>query len=250
MELTYDKIGTSYAYTRRPDPRIASRIIGALGDAFSVVNVGSGTGSYEPLDRIVVAVEPSRTMIRQRPRGHARVIRAAAEALPFVDGAFDASLAVLTLHHWTDPEMGLAEMRRVAVRRAVVLTWDQSIWESFWLIREYFPCIREIDRPRAVPIPSVVSALGGAQVISVPIPHDCMDGFHGAYWRRPEAYLHPVVRSGISTYALMSPAERDDGLRRLAVDLSSGVWAKRHADLLEIDEVDLGYRLIIAEFGQ
>jgi SAM-dependent methyltransferase len=249
MTNVYDKAGASYALTRRPDPRIAARILAALDDSRSVVNVGAGTGSYEPRDRLVVAVEPSATMIRQRPADAAPVVRGVAEALPFVDGAVDSTLAVLTVHHWTDPARGLAEMRRVARRRVVVLTWDQDVWESFWLIRDYLPWIRDLDRPRAMPIPQLVAALGGAQVVAVPIPHDCVDGFHGAFWRRPEAYLDPRVRAGISTYTLLAPAKRDAGLRRLAADLESGAWNDRHRDLFDVDERDLGYRLIIAELG-
>jgi hypothetical protein len=138
-------------------------------------------------------------------------------------------------------------MRRVAARRVVVLTWDQEVWESFWLVREYLPCIRRLDGARAVGVSELVAALGDGKIVPVPVPHDCVDGFHGAFWRRPEAYLDPEVRSGISTYALMSAAERDDGLRRLAEDLENGTWAQQHSDLLNVDEIDLGYRLIVSE---
>ena len=247
MKSLYDKIGVGYSATRVPDPRIADRILKALGDSASIVNVGAGAGSYEPRDRRVVAVEPSATMVRQRPAGSAPVVRGTAEGLPLVDGAVDSALAILTVHHWTDPARGFAEMRRVARNRVVILTWDQEIWESFWLIREYLPCIRDIDRRQAVSIPDIVSALGGAQVLSVPIPHDCVDGFHGAFWRRPDAYLDPRVRSGISIYAVTPPDELDEGLRRLDADIRSGDWENRHRDLLQLDELDLGYRLIVAE---
>ena len=242
MTNVCDETGGGYSLTRRPDPRIATRILEALDDAGSALNVGAGTGSYEPRDRLVVAVEPSATMIRQRPAGSAPAIQGVAEALPCVDGAVDAALAVLTVHHWSDPARGLAELRREARRRVVVLTWDQDVWESFWLIRDYLPCIRDLDRPRAVPIRSLVTALGGATVVAVPIPHDCIDGFHGAFWLRPEAYLKPRVRAGISTYALLDPDHRDAGLRRLAADLESGIWKERHSDLLGLDVLDLGYR--------
>jgi SAM-dependent methyltransferase len=248
MTGTYDRIGATYAATRRPDPRIAGRILEALGDATSVVNVGAGAGAYEPTDRFVVGVEPSATMIRQRDQGSARVVQALAEALPFADGAFESALAVLTVHHWSNLPRGLGEVRRVARRRAVVLTWDQDVWESFWLIRDYLPCIRELDRPRAIPMRDLVAMLGGGSVHSVPIPHDCIDGFHGAFWRRPEAYLDPRVRAGISTYALMSAADRDRGLRALAADLESGAWREQHGALLALDELDLGYRLVVAEW--
>ena len=139
-------------------------------------------------------------------------------------------------------------MRRVARRRAVVLTWDQDVWESFWLIREYLPCICDLDRPRAIPVRDIISMLGGGYVLSVPIPRDCVDGFHGAFWCRPQAYLDPRVRASISTYSLMSAVDRDRGLRMLAADLESGSWHEHHAELLELDELDLGYRLIVAEW--
>jgi SAM-dependent methyltransferase len=249
MRTTYDKIGVGYSVTRRADPGIANQITKALGDSTSVVNVGAGSGSYEPRDRLVLAVEPSATMIRQRLFGSAPVVQGVAEALPLVDGAVDAALAILTVHHWTDTAGGLAEMRRVARSRVVILTWDQDVWESFWLIREYLPCIRDLDRQRSLAISDIVSTLGKSQIFCVPIPHDCLDGFHGAFWRRPEAYLDPRVRSGISTYASISPNERDQGLRQLAADIQSGAWEDRHRDLLDLDEFDLGYRLIVAEQG-
>lgn len=247
MGTTYDKIGVGYSSTRRPDPRIASRIVEALGDAASLVNVGAGAGSYEPRDRRVLAVEPSETMIHQRPAGSAPVVQGVAEALPVADGAVDAALATLTLHHWTDVPRGLTEMLRVVRKRVVILTWDQDVWKSFWLVREYFPCIEDLDRPRAIAIPELVRTMGVAQVITVPVPHDCVDGFHGAFWRRPEAYLDPRVRSGISTYGLMSPGDRAEGLQRLAADLESGAWEACHRNLLDLDELDLGYRLIVCE---
>jgi SAM-dependent methyltransferase len=235
-----------YALTRVPDARIAARILDALGESQSVANVGAGTGSYEPADRKVVAVERSLTMIRQRPAGSAPVVQGDALSLPLADDSVDAAIAILTIHHWGDPARGLAEMRRVARQRVAVLTWDQEVWESFWIVRDYFPCIREIDRQRAVAIEDIVDVLGESEIVSVPIPHDCVDGFHGAFWRRPEAYLDPRVRSGISTYSLMSQAELEDGLGRLAADIESGAWYARHDDLLELNELDLGYRLIVA----
>ncbi len=250
MKTLYDQIGVGYSLTRQADPRIAHQIVEALGDSESVVNVGAGSGSYEPRDRRVVAVEPSETMIRERPSGSAPVVQAAAEALPLADDAVDAALAILTVHHWTDAARGLAEMRRVAESRVVILTWDQDVWESFWLIREYLPRIRDIDRSRALAISDIVSALGNNRILCVPIPGDCVNGFHGAFWRRPVAYLDPRVRSGISTYASLPPDERDDGLRRLAADLQSGAWEHQHRDLFKLAELDLGYRLIVADASQ
>lgn len=246
MVEVYNKIGNNYSITRKPDPRIARRINVALGNCTSVINVGAGSGSYEPLDRAVIAIEPSVTMIQQRTTGSAPVIQGIAEQLPFADKTFDASLACLTIHHWAKRGPGLAEMRRVARERVVIFTWDQDIWESFWLIQEYFPCVNELDRPRAVAIPDIVSELGHCQVLNVPIPHDCLDGFHGAFWRRPHAYLDPAIRSGISSYALMPPEDLEEGLKRLNADLDSGSWEARHKDLMDLEEIDLGYRLIVA----
>jgi SAM-dependent methyltransferase len=244
--VIYDAIGSTYTSTRRPDPRIAAQITAALGDARSVVNVGAGAGSYEP-PQTVLAVEPSSVMIGQRPAGAAPVVRACAEALPLADGAADAVMAVLTVHHWSDLEVGIAELRRVARRRIVVLTWDQPAFRSFWLVREYLPEAAAFDDTRAVPVERLAALLGGARVEAVPVPHDCTDGFGAAYWRRPEAYLDPDVRGGISSLAVIPDDLLAPALGQLRADIDSGAWHERHADLLALDEIDLGYRLVISE---
>jgi len=238
----YDRIGTTYARTRREDPRIADRIRTALGDASSVVNVGAGAGSYEPAGLDVVAVEPSATMIAQRPPDAAPYVQAAAEALPFDDGAFDAAMAVLTVHHWRDPAAGLAELRRVARDRVVVFTWDPAFARAHWLVDEYVPQFAADDAGRFPTVEAVAAGIGGGRVEPVPIPHDCHDGFLGAFWRRPEAYLDPEVRAGMSVFHVPGA---EDGIERLAADLESGAWAERHAALLALDELDLGYRLVV-----
>jgi SAM-dependent methyltransferase len=247
MTNAFDNIGIGYSVARQPDPRIANWIIEALGDAKSVLNIGAGSGSYEPRDRMVVAVEPSVVMIRQRPVGSAPVVQALAEALPLRNDSVDCASAILTIHHWTLPLQGLAEMRRVARKRIVLLTWDQDVWESFWLIREYLPCVGEFDRSRAVAISTIERALGDCKIQCIPIPHDCTDGFHGAFWRRPTAYLDARIRSGISTYALLPPQQFAAGLDRLARDIQSGVWEERHHELLRAQELDVGYRLVVSE---
>lgn len=239
----YDTIGRGYAAHRRPDPRIAARIHAALGDAASVVNVGAGAGSYEPADRRVVAVEPSGVMVRQRAPSAAPAVRATADALPFRDGACDAALAILTLHHWPEWRRGVAEMRRVAARRVVLLTWDTA-GPGFWLTDEYFPEVLPIDRAMFPSMDELVDALGGAEVLSVPVPADCTDGFLGAYWRRPAAYLDPGVRGAISVFARIPNAP---GLDRLAADLEDGTWERRIGSHLPADELDVGYRLVVAE---
>jgi SAM-dependent methyltransferase len=242
----YDTIGVTYTTTRRPDARVGALIARALGDARSVINVGAGSGAYEP-PQTVLAVEPSTVMIRQRAAGSAPVVQARAEALPVADTAADAALAVLTVHHWSDLEAGLAELRRVARRRIVILTWDHEVIRDFWLLREYLPEALAVDLKMAVPVQRLAALLGGARVEPMPVPHDCTDGFAAAYWRRPEAYLDPVVRAGISMLARTGEARLRPGLERLDADLRSGRWHENHADLMHRDELDLGYRLVIAD---
>ncbi len=243
MTQLYDAIGVGYRDFRRPDPRLETAIIRALNQAETVVNVGAGAGSYEPSDRSVVAVEPAMTMIRQRRPGSAPVVQASATELPFRDDGFAAALAILTVHHWPDQARGLDEMARVARRRVVVVTWDPST-SGFWLTDDYFPEIFEIDRPLFPSIEDFRKALGRVEVHPLPIPHDCVDGFLGAYWRRPHAYLDAGVRSAISTFAKLHDLGR--GLDRLRRDLEDGSWTRRYGGLLNQPEIDLGYRIVIA----
>ncbi|MFJ5778972.1 class I SAM-dependent methyltransferase [Streptomyces sp. NPDC093094] len=243
----YDRIGTTYSRTRRPDPRIAAQIHAALGDAADVVDVGAGSGSYEPRGT-VLAVEPSRVMIGQRQPGAAPAVQGVAERLPLRDDAADACMALLTVHHWTDLAAGVAELRRVARRRVVVLTWDQHVFrERFWLVRDYLPEAAAFDDTRAVPPGRLLDLLGGGRQEPVPIPHDCVDGLAAAYWRRPHAYLDPQVRAGISLLAQTGEEVLAPGLNRLAEDLGTGRWHTRHAGLLTRRTVDVGYRLLVTE---
>lgn len=244
MDL-YDTIGSGYRRFRRPDPRIRAAIERALGDAESVANVGAGAGSYEPERRRVVAVEPSRTMLRQRAAGAAPAVRALAEALPFRDASFDAALAILTLHHWADRERGLSELARAARRRVVVFTHIPEATE-FWLA-EYFPEMFRSIHGLLPPLSAVRSSLGRSTVFDVPVPRDCHDGFLGAYWCRPEAYLDAPRRGAISSFAMSPPRELATGLARLRDDLASGEWERRHGALRARAEIDLGYRLVVAE---
>jgi SAM-dependent methyltransferase len=244
MAARYDSIGRTYTATRQTDARIAARIWSALGDARTVVNVGAGTGNYEPPDREVTAVEPSEVMIAQRPPQAAPAVQANAEHLPFADDSFDAAMAVLTLHHWADWRAGCAELRRVARARVVVFSWDPTYRRRMWLGPEYFDRLVDPDLERFPSLPEQAAALR-AEVEVVAVPWDCRDGFHGAFWRRPEAYLDPAVRAGISSLANRE-AELAHGLARLRADIDSGEWARRHADLLDLEELDLGYRLLTA----
>lgn len=228
-----------------PDPRIAAAIQSALGDAATVLNVGAGAGSYEPADKLVTALEPSAKMIQQRPEGAAHVVQGFAENIPFEDSQFDAAMAVLTVHHWSDFEAGIKEMRRVAKKRLVILSFDPA-GPYFWLA-DYLPEIIELDQPIMPPIAKFAELLGDISVLQVPIPHDCSDGFLGAYWRRPHAYLEPEVRAAISTFAKLDEAPK--ALQQLEMDLKSGVWEQKYGHMNSLDELDIGYRLIVADLA-
>lgn len=242
MPQLYDRLGANYDDLRRPDRRIATRIRDALGDAESVVNVGAGAGSYEPEDRRVFAVEPSARMIAQRRRPCAGIVRAVGNALPFADGSFDAGLAVLTLHHWSDPLAGVIELLRVARRRVVILTWDPE-FEGFWLT-DYFPDILAIDAA-IFPTLATFRDCFDCRIEDVAIPADCTDGFLGAYWKRPEAYLDERTRFAMSTFSKIDDEVVAAGLARLENDLRTGEWRRRYGN--DADSTHLGYRLLVIE---
>ena len=241
---TYDAIGRSYATQRRPDPRLAARLEAVIGCHGTLLNVGAGTGSYEPIRSGVVAIEPSTVMLSQRPPSAAPAAQAVAEALPFQDQSFDVVLAILTVHHWNDQRRGLEECDRVAQDRVVILTWDPAA-EGFWLVRDYFPEILAIDRRIFPSMESLRTVFGRIDVQPLAIPRDCVDGFLGAYWQRPEAYLDEEVRAGISAFSRL--ANIGPQLQRLERDLASGNWERRNAELRHRADLDVGYRLVMAE---
>jgi SAM-dependent methyltransferase len=244
----YERIAAGYPATRREDPRIARQILQALGDARSVLNVGAGTGAYEPRDRDVLAVEPSERMIARRPPQLRRALKGWAESLPLQADSVDAAMACMSLHHWGDWRVGVQEMRRVARKRVVIFTYDPSWAERFWLLRDYLPELGRLDARRFPTLAEQCAAAGECiQVSPVPIHHDCQDGFLAAYWRRPHAYLDARVRANMSAFHLPGAERLLGGLRRLAEDLRTGHWHRHNADILERDELDLGYRLIVAD---
>lgn len=242
MNAIYDKIGVNYAALRKPDPRIARMIENALGPAQTVLNVGAGTGSYEPPDRTVTAVEPSREMIDKRAPDAAKAVQASAEDLPFDDDSFDAAMAVLTIHHWPDKEAGIREMRRVTRGRIVLMTFDPA--HRPWLT-DYLPELAALDEAQMPAMSDYERWLGPVRISPVPVPHDCSDGFLYSYWRRPAAYLDPFIRSGSSSFWAIGNV--DAGLDRLKQDLDSGAWQHRYADLLGLEAYDAGFRLVVAD---
>jgi SAM-dependent methyltransferase len=242
----YDTIGTTYGLTRRADDRLARRIRSAVGDAATVINVGAGTGSYEPDDCAVIAVEPSAVMLSQRRDGAAPAVRAAAEALPFPDHTFDVAMALWTIHHWTDLRRGLQELRRVA-GRVVIVTAAAPVMNDLWLTSDYWPGMARQRRDDIQPNAVIDVLRTSARVEPLPLPHDCSDGIGEAFWARPEAYLDARVRAGMSCFQRIDPDEVERGLDRLAADLRSGAWNHRHGHLRELDELDCGHRLIVTE---
>ena len=244
--VDYEQHGRSYARHRCADPRIAARIHAALGEARTVLNVGAGAGSSAPADRWLLAVEPRATMRAQRPPGAAPAIAARAEALPFGDGAVDAAMACVTIHHWEPPEAGLAELRRVARGPVVVFTFELDALPAWQQDHLHEGLV--IERPRFPPIAAVAAALGGrTRVEHIPTPGDCADGFFEAFWRRPEALLDPAVRASQSMWALLAPGVEERIVARLAADLDSGAWDAEHGHLRARDSYDGALRLVISE---
>lgn len=243
MANSYDTIGINYSDLRKPDPRIAAIIRDALGPAKTILNVGAGAGSYEPTDLDVTAIEPSVEMIRQRAPSAATVIQGSAEDLPFDDGFFDASMAVNTVHHWNDKEKGLTEMRRVTRGPVVVLTYDPA-YSGFWLT-DYVPELIALDEAIMPKLSDYKAWLGPVDITTVAVPHDCMEGFLYAYWRRPAAYLDPRIRAAMSSFWAIENVS--EAMSQLGRDLESGAWSKRNAELLDLETYDVGYRLVISK---
>lgn len=243
----YDRIGLNYSEFRRADPRVEAHIRLALGDARSVVNVGAGTGSYEPTDREVIAVEPSPVMIAQRAAGAAPVLEGRAEALPLDDESVDAAMGVFTIHHWSDLGAGLAEMRRVARKRIVLLTIDAAKNAEIWTLAEYFPEAMRAEEEKMPSMHALEVELPRAKIEAVPMPSRCRDEFTSALWDRPELFLEPSVLRASSLWHSLPPAAIERGQQRLGEDLESGRWDEKHGHLRTLPELDIGLRLVREE---
>lgn len=245
-DFDYEAHGGGYTTHRRADPRIAARVHAALETARTVLNVGAGAGSYEPEDRHVVAVEPSAAMRAQRPRRLAPAVDAAAEALPFDDGAFDAAMATLTVHQWADRDRGLRELRRVTRGPVVILTFDGNELDRLWL-GGYVAGMSAAEAARLPAIDRVRAVLGGTSTVAeVPVHLDCTDGFTEAFYGRPERFLDPAVRASQSAWGFVDPGAARRGVERLQRDLASGAWDARHGALRTQPEFAGALRLIVA----
>jgi SAM-dependent methyltransferase len=243
-DFDYERHGSGYGLHRQADPRIAAYVHAALDDARTVINVGAGAGSYEPADRYVVAVEPSASMRSQRPRHLAPAIDATADRLPFDDNAFDAAMAMVTVHQWPDPEAGLRELRRVSRGPVAILTFDGDALDRLWLA-DYAPELITAERRRYPAVERIGQVLGGTTaVIAVPVPIDCTDGFAEAFYARPERFLDPEVRRAQSAWGFVDPAATGRAIARLSDDLASGAWDRRYGALRRQAEFTGALRLI------
>jgi Methyltransferase domain len=229
-DADYGQIGVAYSRYRRPDPRIAAVVSRALGAARSVVNVGAGAGSYEPLDQMVTPVEPSASMRSQRPSHLAPAVDAVAEALPFADDTFDAAMTTFSVHQWNDVTAGLRELRRVTRGPVAILTADPGLVDRFWLA-EYAPDVITAEGGRYPQIATIARVLGEVEVSNVPIPLDCVDGFNEAYYGRPEMLLDRGARTACSAWSFVDTPTADEYVRRLAADLADGAWDRAYGHL-------------------
>ncbi|HEX3822848.1 MAG TPA: class I SAM-dependent methyltransferase [Mycobacteriales bacterium] len=230
-DYDYDTRGAGYTRHRRPDPRIAAYVHAALGPARQIINVGAGAGSYEPLDREVTAVEPSAVMRGQRPSHLVPAVDAVAQRLPFPDDSFDAAMAMITIHQWTDRDTGLRELRRVARGPVVIMTADGEALSRFWL-GHYAPELLAVEAARFPTIDHVCDVLGGSSTVTpVPIPIDCVDGFGEAFYARPEAFLDESVRAAQSGWGFIDDETANRAVAALHRDLDSGEWDRRFGTL-------------------
>ena len=245
---SHEQLTHEHPALRLADPRIVRQIHDALGDARSVANVGAGAAEYEPVDRWVLAIEPTEHRITQRTRGLTTPIRGHAESLPIPSSSVDAAMACLTLHQWADWRIGVQELRRVARKRVVIFTYDPIYADRFWLLSDYLPELGHLHSRRFPPIEQQRVATGDeVHVETVAIPHDCANGLLAAHWRRPWAYLDKQVRAGIPTFQLPGAVRLLDGLEQLTEDLETGRWQQRNRELLPLEQLDLGYRLLVTE---
>jgi SAM-dependent methyltransferase len=245
--FNYDKFGTEYSSHRQTDQRIAEYVYRELAGAKTILNVGSGAGSYEPTDKYVVAVEPSAAMRQQRSdKNKVPAINAKAGDLPFDNNSFDASMALVTVHHWPDMDKGLKELRRVAKHQVIIMTFDPGQLDNFWNA-EYFPEVIEVERARYPTVDFIKNSLGGhCKIIPVPVPLDCKDGFQEAFYGRPEAFLDKQVRLSQSAWGFIPEDKQEKIIERLKIDLENGTWDNKYGHFRTQAFFTCALRLIVA----
>lgn len=243
----YDGFGQKYSSHRQTDPRIAAYVDNELSSAKTILNIGAGAGSYEPTDKYVVAVEPSITMRQQRlDKGKVPAINAKADNLPFDENSFDASMAMITVHHWPDIEKGLKELRRITKNQVVIMTFDPEQLDNFWNA-DYFPEVIAVEKARYPTIDFIKSCLGGqCKVIPIPIPLDCKDGFQEAFYGRPEAFLEKQVRLSQSAWGFIPEDKQEEIVERLRADLENGTWDAKYGHFRTQEFFTCALRLIVA----
>jgi SAM-dependent methyltransferase len=246
--FNYNAHGSDYSAYRRTDPRIAQYVHEALGEARTILNVGAGAGSYEPFDRYVVAIEPSSVMRSQRSDKHVPALNGKAEALPFDDNAFDAVMAMVTVHHWLYMKKGLKELKRVSRKKVLVLSFDPEALDNFWMAG-YAPELIAVEKLRYPTIDFVIRALGGqAEVIDIPVPFDCTDGFQEAFFGRPEAFLDPQIRKSQSAWGFLEKGKEKEIVGRLKRSMESGEWDERYGHLRKQEEFTCALKLIVVNY--
>ncbi|MCR9249115.1 MAG: methyltransferase domain-containing protein [bacterium] len=243
MKPIYDKIGINYSSQRQTDPRLAAQLHKELEGATKILNIGAGTGSYEPKNMDLIALEPSQEMINQRKPGSHPVVQGFADNLLFEKDSFSHTMTVLSMHHWQNRAKAFEEINRVTTDKFVAISWNSDI-NPFWLTRDYFTEIFEIDQDIFPDLEELHNHFDNVKITPLMIPEDCIDGFLAAYWKRPEAYLSEHVRNSISSFSKIT--RLDEGLQKLQKDLDSGEWQKKNSDLLDKTELDVGYQLITA----
>ena len=246
FQARYDSIGQNYSTTRREDQFILNRINFALGEAKTVVNVGAGAGSYEPSNRIVLAVEPSKAMALQRRTDSLPSIRATADNLPLHDKSVDAAMTVLSLHHWEPHQKtGIQEMCRVAREKVVIVTIDPRVSGNMWLMADYLPEVAALDH-QVFPLPEVICEWldCATQVETLPIHRDTLDWNLLSFWAHPERVLDPSARAATSGFARQSEDIVQRVVSGVQSDLARGVWDERYGTLRSLQELDVGLRLI------
>lgn len=258
MMPIYDSIGQSYSKFRLPDPRIVDTLVNLLQlePGSLVADIGAGTGNYSRAiaERgfFLYAVEPSSVM-RLQATQHPRVqwLTGYAEDIPLPTSSVDSVICILASHHFSNLEKAIREMNRVARSGAIIfLTFDPRVGEKLWVV-DYFPSLWEDAFRVFPPLIDVVAIIEAntqrmVEIFPLMLPHNLTDMFFAAGWRRPESYLNPDVRAGISALSLADASIVETGVNLLKEHLDSGQWDTKYGEILKLEAFDAGYRFLCA----